>query len=75
MFSRVSVILSTEGGVCGGGRGGMTGAHSRGGHVWWGGHVWQRGGVHVAGETTTAADGAHPTVMHSCHFYVCLYVL
>ena len=36
---------------------------------WGGGHV--AGGVHdkgacVAGETATAADGTHPTVMHSC---------
>ena len=29
-----------------------------------GGHAWQ--GVCVAGETTTAADGTHPTGMHSC---------
>ena len=42
-------------------------------HGW--GHVWQ-GGVHgrghawhwvcMAGETTTAADGTHPTAIHSC---------
>ena len=37
------------------------------------GGVWQ-GGVHgrrgacVAGEMTTAADGTHPTGMHSCFF-------
>ena len=42
----------------------------------WGGGVWQ-GGVHgrgggqgcawqEAGETATAADGTHPTGMHSC---------
>ena len=39
------------------------------------GHAWQgacvAGGMHgrgacVAGETTTAADGTHPTGMHSC---------
>ena len=29
------------------------------------GGVWQGGGC-VAGETATAADGAHPTGMHSC---------
>ena len=55
------------------------GMHGRG-HVWWGrawrqacvaggmhggGHAWQEG-VCVAGETATAADGTHPTGMHSC---------
>ena len=35
------------------------------------GHAWVVGGVHakggcVAGETATAAGGAHPTGMHSC---------
>ena len=34
-----------------------------GGHVWWG--ACMVGGI-VAGETTTAADGTHPTGMHSC---------
>ena len=41
------------GGVCGGGmhgRGGMPGG----------------GGACVAGEMATAADGMHPTEMHSC---------
>ena len=41
-------------GVVGGGEG----MHSRG-------HEWQ-GGACVAGETATAADGTHPTGMHSC---------
>ena len=31
-----------------------------------GGHVWQ--GVYMAGETATAADGTHPTGMHSCFY-------
>ena len=31
-----------------------------GGHVWW-------GGACVAGETATAANGTHPTKMHSCY--------
>ena len=29
-----------------------------------GGHTWR--GACVAGETATAADGTHPTGMHSC---------
>ena len=32
-------------------------------HVWWR-HAWQ--GACVAGEKATAADGTHPTGMHSC---------
>ena len=42
-----------------------------------GGHAWQKGvpgrgacmaerGLCVAGETATAANGTHPTGMHSC---------
>ena len=44
-------------------------------HAWQGYHVWQ-GGMHgrghvwqggcMAGEMATAADGTHPTGMHSC---------
>ena len=31
------------------------------------GHAWREfGGVCVTGETATAADGTHPTGMHSC---------
>ena len=30
------------------------------------GHVWQKGAC-VAGETATAADGTHPTGMHSSY--------
>ena len=50
--------------VAGGGAWGMHGkvgdmcGKVGGGHVWW--------GVCVAGETATAADGTHPTRMHSC---------
>ena len=40
----------------------------RGGRVWWGLHgrgcAWQ--GACVARDTATAADGTHPTGMHSC---------
>ena len=44
------------------GRGGM---HGRGGKFGgWGGHAWQ--GACMAGETATAADGTHPTGIHSC---------
>ena len=67
-------------GMCG--RGGM---HGRGdicgrGCVWWG-HAWQ-GDMHGSGgmrgrewacmarETTTAADGTHPTGMHSRFFFL-----
>ena len=53
------------------------GACMVGGHVWEGGHAWQKGvpgrgacmaerGPFVAGETATAANGTHPTGMHSC---------
>ena len=31
-----------------------------------GGHAWQEGDACVTGETATAADGRHPTGMHSC---------
>ena len=54
------------------------GMHGRDGHVWQGacmteGHAWQ-GGVYgkwgcawqEAGEMATAAEGTHPTGMHSC---------
>ena len=46
------------GGVCG------EGACMVGGHAWRG--CVCGGGVCVAGETATAADGTHPTGMHSC---------
>ena len=85
MFSQVSVILFT-GGVCvvGGVHGGGhvwqgvcgagwhvwqgEGACMAEGHAWQGGHVWQ--GACMTGEMTTAADGTHPTGMHSCFIYV-----
>ena len=45
----------------------------KGGHAWQSGACVAKGGVHggrgggcVAGETATAADGRHPTGMHSC---------
>ena len=68
------MILFTGGGVHGGGRCMSGWACMSGRHVW--GCVWQ-GGVHgrvggqgcawqEAGETATAADGTHPTGMHSC---------
>ena len=68
MFSQASVILSTGGhawqGVC------VVGVMHGRGRVWQGG-MYGRGGVHgrgacMAGETATAADGTHPTGMHSC---------
>ena len=57
MFSQASVILSTGGDL-----------HGRGCR---GGGVCMVGGMHgreacVAVETSTAADGTHPTGMHSC---------
>ena len=62
-------------------RGGCQGACVAGGHAWQGvcgggmhrgkacipeRHAWRGGGACVAGETATAADGTHPTGMHSC---------
>ena len=75
MFSQACVKNSVHGrggacmagGVCGrgacmaGGMPGKGGMHGRG-------CVWQ-GGACVAGETATAADGTHPTGMHSCLVY------
>ena len=48
--------------VAKGGMHGEGGVHGRG-HVWWG-NVWQR--ACVAGETSTAVHGTHPTGMHFC---------
>ena len=47
----------------------MAGVHGRG--CAWQGGTCKAGGMHsrgvcVAGETPTAADGTHPTGMHSC---------
>ena len=64
-------------GVCvvGGGGAFVTGVHGRGACVvgecaWQCVCAWQGGmcgrGEFIAGETTTAADGTHPTGMHSC---------
>ena len=39
------------------------GACVAGGRVWW----W---GACVAGDTATAADGTHPTGMHSSYYFV-----
>ena len=69
-FSQASVILSM-GGVC------MAGCmHGRGhaswGHAWWGcmaGDMHGRWRVCIPRETATAADGTHPTGMHSCVGY------
>ena len=50
-------------------QGGGGGMHGRG-CAWQKGHAWQGGmrgrGVCMAGEMATAADGTHPTGMHSC---------
>ena len=70
------------GGVHGSGWHAWQGACMAGGHVWQGGMRGRRGvhgrGVGVAGgyacmagEMATAADGTHPTGMHSCSFCVC----
>ena len=82
MFSQVCVKNSVHRGVAGGhawvGHAWQGGVHGRGVHVWQRWYVWQgtclvegcawRGGgaACVAGETATAADGTHPTGMHSC---------
>ena len=50
-----------KGGMCG--KGGM---HSRA-CAWQGGGRFMVGAC-MAGETATAADGTHPTGMHSCYF-------
>ena len=42
----------------------MGGVHG-GGHAWWGGGMCGRGAC-MAGETATAAEGTHPTGLHSC---------
>ena len=53
MFLHVYVCPRGDGGV-------MRGMCGRG-------HAWREfGGVCVTGETATAADGMHPTGMHSC---------
>ena len=78
MFLHLSVILFMEGGAVWQGAcvaGDMCGrdASQRGvcmavGYAWWG-HVWlRRGDVCMVGEMATAADGTHPTRMHSCSF-------
>ena len=56
------------------------GAKRGGGHVWQGEPYMEGGGMHgggvcdmgacMAGKTATAADGTHPTGMHSC-FIIC----
>ena len=60
MFSQVSVCLRV---ACVAG-----GMYGNGGHVWWGVCMaeWCIRGACVAGEMATAADGTHPTGMHSC---------
>ena len=42
------------------------GVHGKGGACMAGGCVWWGVSLCMAGETTTAADGTHPTGMHSC---------
>ena len=64
MFSQASVILFTGGDVWQGACVVRGGVHGRG-------CMRGKGGMHgrgacVAGKTATAADGTHPTVMHSC---------
>ena len=46
------------GGVCSRPHAWQGGMHGNWGHVWW--------GACVSGEMATAADGMHPTEMHSC---------
>ena len=53
-----------QGGVHGKGAWVVGGVRGKGG-VHGRGDVW-RGGACVAGEMATAADGSHPTGMHSC---------
>ena len=51
-----------RGGACVAGRGDVHGRW----HVWQGCVCIAGGGVCMAGEMATAADGTHPTGMHSC---------
>ena len=55
-----------KGNMCGKGvcDGGCAWQERRQGHMHCRGHAWQ--GVCKAGEMVTAADGTHPTGMHSC---------
>ena len=79
MFSQACVKNSVHhgggvAGACGAGEGHAwgEGGHGWQGCVWQEGHAWQgggcawQGGACVAGEMATAADGTHPTGMHSC---------
>ena len=79
MFSQACVIPSAQGGgacMAKGGVHGKEGCVWQGGHAWWGEACVAKGGMHcrgggigglcVAGEMATAADGTHPTGMHSC---------
>ena len=51
-------------GVC------VVGSCMAGRHAWQWGHAWRGGGeACMAVETTTAADGTHPTGMHSRFFF------
>ena len=65
MFSQACVKNSVHWGVC------MGGCMS-GGTCCRGGHVWQ-GACMTAGEMATAADGTHPTGMHSCYILTSIY--
>ena len=64
MFLHLSVILFTRGG----GHAWQRGMHGKRG-AWQGG---EGGGRGVTGEAATAADGTHPTGMHSCIKYIAL---
>ena len=44
-----------------------------GGHAWQGGVHGKGGGASVVGEKATAADGTHPTGMHSCTLHVLIW--
>ena len=61
-------------GVCGRGHAWQGDRAWQWGHPWHGvgvhvgEHAWKGGHVCMAGETSTAADGTHPTGMHSCFF-------
>ena len=57
--------LHGKGGMCSGESCMAGGACIVGGHVWQGVCVAEGGGGYVAGKTSTAADGTHPTEMHS----------
>ena len=68
MYGRGACVVDGNGGMHGGDMHGRVVCMAEA-CVVGGGHVWQEG-MCMAGETATAADGTHPTGMHSCYNHV-----